>query len=230
MVSNGTVTVAADGTVTVTPSNGFSGTIVVPYSIVDQDGATDSAVHIVEVPNAPPAVIDPDPAPGTPSIDPLDAENIIVPAVDGTPVTIDLDDYLTDPNGDPLTITPGTLPAGATFNPANNEVTFVPPVDNNGDAVVPFSVTDSNGGMITPTVTFQPVNPAPDAVDETVTTGFETPVIVDPLANDTDPDADPLEITEINGVLLTPGTVQSCLLYTSPSPRDQRGSRMPSSA
>ena len=26
------------------------------------------------------------------------------------------------------------------------------------------------------------------------------------------------------------GTLSSCLLYTSPSPRDQRGSRMPSSA
>ena len=29
---------------------------------------------------------------------------------------------------------------------------------------------------------------------------------------------------------LPQGLVQSCLLYTSPSPRDQRGSRMPSSA
>ena len=28
----------------------------------------------------------------------------------------------------------------------------------------------------------------------------------------------------------TPGIPDSCLLYTSPSPRDQRGSRMPSSA
>ena len=27
-----------------------------------------------------------------------------------------------------------------------------------------------------------------------------------------------------------PGPVKACLLYTSPSPRDQRGSRMPSSA
>ena len=26
------------------------------------------------------------------------------------------------------------------------------------------------------------------------------------------------------------GVVEACLLYTSPSPRDQRGSRMPSSA
>ena len=30
--------------------------------------------------------------------------------------------------------------------------------------------------------------------------------------------------------LFTPGTSRLCLLYTSPSPRDQRGSRMPSSA
>ena len=27
-----------------------------------------------------------------------------------------------------------------------------------------------------------------------------------------------------------PGLIEGCLLYTSPSPRDQRGSRMPSSA
>jgi len=59
-------------------------------------------------------VADPDPAPNTPSIDPLDADNILVPTIDGESITIDLDDYLPDPNGDTLTITPGTLPAGAT--------------------------------------------------------------------------------------------------------------------
>ena len=32
------------------------------------------------------------------------------------------------------------------------------------------------------------------------------------------------------GVIVGEGSVLSCLLYTSPSPRDQRGSRMPSSA
>ena len=31
-------------------------------------------------------------------------------------------------------------------------------------------------------------------------------------------------------VVVGPGHAESCLLYTSPSPRDQRGSRMPSSA
>ena len=33
-----------------------------------------------------------------------------------------------------------------------------------------------------------------------------------------------------NGILLFPGNDESCLLYTSPSPRDRTRSRMPSSA
>ena len=34
----------------------------------------------------------------------------------------------------------------------------------------------------------------------------------------------------INSDIIFSSTANSCLLYTSPSPRDQRGSRMPSSA
>ena len=208
-VPNGTVTVATDGTITVAPVTGFAGNINVPYVIEDQDGATDTAVHTVTIGNAPPETIDPDPTPGTPSLDPLDAENIIVPAIDGQPVTIDLDEYLTDPNGHALTITPGTLPAGATFDSANNELTFVPTVDNTGETVIPFIVDDGNGGVITPTVTIQPVNPGPDAVNQSVSTSPDMSVVIDPLANDTDPDDDPLTVTEINGTVLTPGVAQT---------------------
>ena len=43
-------------------------------------------------------------------------------------------------------------------------------------------------------------------------------------------DRNPVETTEILLVPDSPGTPVPCLLYTSPSPRDQRGSRMPSSA
>ena len=41
--------------------------------------------------------------------------------------------------------------------------------------------------------------------------------------------AKPVIDLNIRGVN-TPATADTCLLYTSPSPRDQRGSRMPSSA
>ena len=46
-VPNGTVDVAADGTITVTPDAGFNGDVDVPYTIDDQKGGTDSAVHTV---------------------------------------------------------------------------------------------------------------------------------------------------------------------------------------
>ncbi len=42
-----------------------------------------------------------------------------------------------------------------------------------------------------------PVNSAPDAIDDTVTTAFETPVTFDPRVNDTDPESDPLTITGV---------------------------------
>ena len=35
---------------------------------------------------------------------------------------------------------------------------------------------------------------------------------------------------KINKITFSIGQLKDCLLYTSPSPRDQRGSRMPSSA
>ena len=175
----------------------------------DPSTAGDDLDESVQVVNDPPIVIDPDPTPGTPSIDPLDPESILVPAVDGTPITIDMTDYLTDPNGHPLTITPGTLPPGATYDPVTNTLTFIPSVDNVGDTVIPFTVTDGNGGTTTPTVTIQAVNPAPEAMDETVPGAFETPTVIDPLANDTDPDGDPLTLTEVNGVPVTPGIPQT---------------------
>ena len=52
----------------------------------------------------------------------------------------------------------------------------------------------------------------PTATPENETTAFNTPITLDVVADD------------------LPGDFPICLLYTSPSPRDQRGSRMPSSA
>ena len=208
-VANATVLVGVDGSITVVPDNGFSGDITVPYTLTDVDGANATAIQTVTVANATPVVTDPDTTPGTPFIDPLVADQIVIPAVDGIAVTIDLDDYLSDPNGDPVTIIPGILPPGATFNVLTRELTFIPPVDNNGDTSVSFTVTDSNGATINPTVLIQPVNPLPDAADQLVTTNFETPVVIAPLANDFDPDGDALTLIEIASVAVTPGTEQT---------------------
>ncbi len=167
---------------------------------MDQDGGTDSATHTVNVANQPPVLVDPDPTPGTPGIDPTDPNNLIVPGEDGTAVTVDLDNYFSDPNtGDTLTITPdlSSLPPGVTANydPVTGELTVTPPVDNAGPVVIPVTVDDGNGGTFTGTITIEPVNPPPLANDDTQGVSPETATVVNLLGNDSDPDGDPLTVS-----------------------------------
>jgi large repetitive protein len=181
-----------------TPAPAFVGQAVISYTVVDADGATATAKHFVDVaPNAPPALTDPSPAPGSPFIDPANPANLIVPAVDNAPVTIDLSQYYTDPNGDSMTITPDltNLPSWLHYTAATNTLTGTPPRDNTGaDTVIPVVVTDNHGASFASTVTVHPVNPGPDAVNDSSATSQGTPVTLGLLANDTDPDGDPLSI------------------------------------
>ena len=112
----------------------------------------------------------------------------------------------------------------------------------------------------TVTVTVTGTNDGPVATDDTAATTENASVTIDVLGNDSDVDGGTLSVTDAsvvgagNGTVtvnpdgtvsfdpgsdfddLVPGATQqveityTCLLYTSPSPRDQRGSRMPSSA
>ena len=50
------------------------------------------------------------------------------------------------------------------------------------------------------------------------------------VMTDIDPDAGQAHANEVGAHFITQDVSEDCLLYTSPSPRDQRGSRMPSSA
>ncbi len=112
-------------------------------------------------------------------------------------VVIDVLDNDTDANGDDLTVTEATSPDGeVTINP-DGTLTFAPNENFNGDTTISYTVTDGNGGFDTATVdvTVNPVNDAPDAVNDAETTPEDTPVTVDVLGNDTDVDGDMLTIT-----------------------------------
>ena len=61
------------------------------------------------------------------------------------------------------------------------------------------------------------------------TAGADTIVFSASLSDDLDLRGDALEITDDLTIDFNDLTLD-CLLYTSPSPRDQRGTRMPSSA
>jgi len=185
--TNGTATLNPDGTVTYTPTGDFTGDDTISYVVDDGNGGTDTGeivVTVAEPDNEPPVAVDD-----------------TATTVEGTPVTIDAVANDTDPDGDTLTITSVGTPTNgtATLNP-DGTVTYTPTGDFTGDDTIPYTIDDGNGGTdtgeIVVTVT-DPENRPPVAVDDTASTVEGTPVVIDALANDTDPDGDTVSISTV---------------------------------
>ena len=140
---------------------------------------------------------------------------------DTTGAVVDVQANDSDVDGDPLTTTVVTGPtSGGTATVVNGDsISYTPPAGFNGQDTIIYSICDPSAACDTDTVFINvgAVNDPPVAATDNATVNEDTTnAVVDVQANDNDPDGDPLTTT--------------CLLYTSPSPRDQRGSRMPSSA
>ncbi|MEL6618389.1 MAG: tandem-95 repeat protein [Pseudomonadota bacterium] len=172
-----------DGTVTFTPDDNFNGEAVIEYTIEDEGGLQDTALHTITV-NA--------------VEDAPEATDDVAETDEDTPVTIPVLDNDSDPDGDPLEVTEATSPDGeVTINP-DGTITFTPDENFNGPTTIEYTVSDPDGNTDTATVnvTVNPVNDEPVAEDDNATTPFNTAVTVPVLANDTDVDGDPLEVTE----------------------------------
>lgn len=178
----GSVVNNGDGTVTFTPAADFNGEATISYTIEDAEGLQDSAVHTVSV---------------VPVDDAPNAEDDTAETDEDTPVTVDVLANDSDPDGDPLTITEATSPDG-TVEITPEGLLFTPAEDFNGPTTISYTVTDPDGNEDTATVTVDvnPVNDAPDAVDDADETPSGAPVTVDLLANDTDVDGDALSVVE----------------------------------
>ena len=112
----------------------------------------------------------------------------------------------TDANGDPLTITAVTVPGNGTAvindggtpgDPSDDTIDYTPAAGFAGTDTFSYTIYDGNGGTDTATVTVGVNNAAPVAVDDAATTPTDTLVNVDVLANDSDPNGDPLTITAV---------------------------------
>ena len=123
--------------------------------------------------------------------------------VAGTPVTINVLANDTDPNADRLGVTVVTAPANGTAAVnADGTVTYTPDAGFVGGNSFTYAAADSYGAFATATVSVTVTaatpppgtNRPPVAVSDAATTGFGTPVVINVLANDSDPDGNPLTV------------------------------------
>jgi hypothetical protein len=182
--SNGTVSVnGATGEVTYTPAANYAGSDSFVYQVCDTVGACDAATVSLTV---------------TAANDPPVANDDTATTAEDTPVTIDVlaNDFDVDGNLDPTTVTILSPPAnGSTsVDPVTGEVTYTPDPDYNGSDSFTYRVCDSLGacsiGAALVSTTIIPIADPPAAASDSAATPEDTAVVIDLLANDTDPDGD----------------------------------------
>ena len=171
--ANGTVVVNPDGTFTYTPNPGYAGPDSFTYKITDIDGDVSeaSATIIIEAVNDVPLAVDDayTTAEDTPVSASLAGND--TPSTDGGNVWM----KLTDPANGTVVVNPD-----GTF-------TYTPDANFSGTDSFTYKITDIDGDVseATATITIEPGNDVPVAVDDAYTTAEDTPVNGDLSGNDT---------------------------------------------
>ena len=180
---NGEAVISGD-VILYTPAAGFSGTDTFSYTIDDGFGgqATATVTVTVERSNQPP-----------------EANDVSASTVRTQPVDIDVLANDSDPDGDPLSIVDISQPANGSVVLSGDLVRYQPDQLFFGEDTFTYTISDGRGGEATATVRVDVAfaNQAPVANPDEASGPAGTPIVVDVLANDCDPDGDPLEVIEV---------------------------------
>ena len=202
---NGTAAVSGNNIV-YTPLARFTGkdTLIYSRSGTAADACSsalsDTAIVIVTVNNQAPV-----------------ATNDAISTFTCTPITIKIKNNDTDPENDALTVTIVTNPANGTLT-ANADGSYTYSPNTNFSGVDQFTYTVKDPGLLTSNVATATItvtaganpNTAPSAVADSDNTLANQPVYTNVLANDSDPNNDPLSISITASGLKAPsnGTIQ----------------------
>ena len=205
--NGGEFTLFSDGSLKFDPRDDFRDLAVgesvvttADYTISDGKGGEDTATISIQVK-------------GTRVINsPPHADNDSATTDEGQPVGINVLANDTDPDGDPLTISSldTTSANGGTISDnGDGTVTYTPADGFTGTDTFNYHISDGNGGTddARVTVTVNDVNEAPNARNDSATTDEGQPVGINVLANDTDPDGDPLTISSLDTTSANGGTI-----------------------
>jgi hypothetical protein len=176
--SHGTLTLNANGSFTYVPDRTYVGAD--SFTFKANDGAADSNIATIslDVTNA----------------DPL-AGNDYATTSFNTAVVIDVLSNDSDPDGDILTVQP-TVNGRVTVN-SDCTLTYTPNPGFTGTDSFGYIVSDGHGGTATATVVVVVPNLTPTAVSDSASTRPGTPVTVDVLANDYDPEGQTLTVESV---------------------------------
>jgi len=175
-----------------TPVNNYNGVAEISYSVIDGHGGIATAFAEIQV-NA----VNDLPEGQNDSIQTFEDTTVIVPVLDND---VDID-------GDQLIVTDAVLVSGKGLvsikaSPPNsgeqyNTVVFTPEPNTSGAATIRYTLRDSNNGLSTAilSISVQPTNDVPIAVNDTAHTAENQTVIIPALINDIDADGDYLYIS-----------------------------------
>ena len=112
-----------------------------------------------------------------------------------TAVSIDVLANDSDPDGDMLSVADASAGNGSVKINSDGTITYTPNANINGHDSINYTISDGHGGTdaATVAVTVTPVNDAPITQDDVGVA--HSPVTIDVLANDSDPDGDALSVT-----------------------------------
>ena len=208
---HGTVEVQADGTVTYTPEDGFTGEDSFPYTVCDPSGLCAAGTVVVGVGSDDGA---PEPQDDAATVD-----------EDGE-VVIDVLGNDADPDGDPLTVQGAGAPAhGRVVVNDDGTVTYTPDADYAGEDSFTYTVCDEPsegaGGCATAvvTVTVEPSDDPIEAVDDEVCAGVTDTLTLTPADNDVDPDGGALTVLAVEAPERGTASLEAdgSVLYTPPA-------------
>ncbi|WP_178130441.1 Ig-like domain-containing protein [Reyranella sp. CPCC 100927] len=195
--TRGTVVINPDGTYTYTPNPNASGPDSFTVLVDDgQGGTTLVTVNVTVTPvNDVPVVTSP-----------IATQT----GTDGSAIRpLDVSAGFADADGEPLTYTATGLPPGLSLDPVTGVVSGT--IDRSASLSGPFTVTvtatDPSGAAVSQTFTWDVANPAPLVQSDSASTLQGEPTSGNVLANDSDPDGDPLDVVAftVGGITYTAG-------------------------
>ena len=187
-ITAGTVLTPTEAaTMNFVPVEDFNGTVsTIGYEVTDVNGETSQAVIDIDIIPTPDAADDPivvnedTPVTVNPLLNDDDGAGVDSVTVDTVPDPSEGELTYTDADGNTVVVAPDDVltpdeAATLTFTPADDFNGTVPPIE--------YTLTDINGEESSAEILIE-VTPTPDAVDDPVTVNEDTPVLLDPLAND----------------------------------------------